>query len=276
MARIRVDTDDLKAKAKDFETAANAFNKAGDEIAAAAMGMPSYDGQLSGPARAAGYEIQRQSREVQALLAGDAQSLQKTAQAFEEANNQAIDAFGQNQELLASHTPDKLQGIDIGNAYLGYRDDGLSETVILCMYGVCNVIPRKGNELVIADFEKKVDDYVKDEKTMWDEWNKTVEAAVIASGLLIGLTIITGGTAAFVAAGLGAAGSIGGEILESKACKDAQTDMAKDTYGAAYYWNIMFGSKGLGPCTTGDDIQDPVDLWKRQNQDIYDPTAPCT
>jgi hypothetical protein len=60
MARIRVDTEDLKAKAKDFESAAEAFARAGDDIAAAAMAMPSYDGQLSGPAPKAGYEIQRQ------------------------------------------------------------------------------------------------------------------------------------------------------------------------------------------------------------------------
>jgi uncharacterized protein YukE len=32
MARIRVNTDDLKSKAKDFDSAADAFNQAGDDI----------------------------------------------------------------------------------------------------------------------------------------------------------------------------------------------------------------------------------------------------
>jgi hypothetical protein len=59
MPRIRVNTEDLKAQAKVFESAAAAFGKAGDDILAAALSMPSYDGQLSGPARTAGFEIQR-------------------------------------------------------------------------------------------------------------------------------------------------------------------------------------------------------------------------
>ncbi len=214
MARMRVDTDDLKNKAEDFASAADAFNKAGDDILATAMSMPSYDGQLSGPAQKAGYEIQSQSRDIQANLSSDAQSLQNTAQSFEAVDNQTVDVLGQNQEALASsNSPTEIKGIDQGNSYLGYRDDGLSDTVILCMYGICNTIPRKGNEAVIADFEKKVDDYEKDKKTMWNEFNKTLLAATAATGLLIGLSILTGGTAAFVAAALGAAGSIGGEAL---------------------------------------------------------------
>jgi hypothetical protein len=58
MTRIRVNTDDLKNEAKDFESAAEAFARAGDDIAAAAMAMPSYDGQLSGPAFKEGQEFQ--------------------------------------------------------------------------------------------------------------------------------------------------------------------------------------------------------------------------
>jgi uncharacterized protein YukE len=41
MVRIRVNTEELKSKAKDFESAADAFGRAGDEIAALAMTMPS-------------------------------------------------------------------------------------------------------------------------------------------------------------------------------------------------------------------------------------------
>jgi uncharacterized protein YukE len=102
MARIRVNTEDLRIKAKDFDSAAEAFNRAGDEIAAFAAAMPSYDGQLSGPARKAGYEIQSQAREMKTALAGDAESLRKTAQAFEETDNQVIDSLATEQSALSN------------------------------------------------------------------------------------------------------------------------------------------------------------------------------
>jgi type VII secretion effector (TIGR04197 family) len=96
MARIRVNTEDVKNKARDFDSAAEAFTRAGDDILAAAMAMPSYDGQLSGPARKMGYEFQQQARELSTALAGDAESLRKTAQAFEEVDNQTTTAFGES------------------------------------------------------------------------------------------------------------------------------------------------------------------------------------
>jgi len=101
MARIRVNTEDLKNKAKDFDSAAEAFNRAGDDILAAAMSMPSYDGQLSGPARKVGYEIQKQARELSTALSGDAESLRKTAHAFEEVDNQTIKSIEDNIMILA-------------------------------------------------------------------------------------------------------------------------------------------------------------------------------
>jgi uncharacterized protein YukE len=103
MGRIRVNTDDLKTKAKDFDSAADAFNKAGDDILSVAISLPSYEGQLSGPARAAGYEIQSQSRDIKAILSGDAQSLQKTAQAFEAVDSQTVNQFGASQSELSDH-----------------------------------------------------------------------------------------------------------------------------------------------------------------------------
>ncbi len=105
MGRIRVDTEDLRNKAKDFDSAADAFNKAGDDILATAMSMPSYDGQLSGPARKAGYDIQSQSRDLKANLSGDAQSLQNTAQSFEAVDSQTVNQLGASQsELSAGNT----------------------------------------------------------------------------------------------------------------------------------------------------------------------------
>jgi uncharacterized protein YukE len=79
MTRIRVNTEDLKAKAKDFESAADAFSRAGDDIAAAAAAMPSYDGQLSGPARKAGAEIQSQARDMKTTLTNDAIAAKRRA-----------------------------------------------------------------------------------------------------------------------------------------------------------------------------------------------------
>jgi type VII secretion effector (TIGR04197 family) len=126
MARIRVNTEDLKNKAKDFDTAAEAFKRAGDDILAAAMTMPSYDGQLSGPARKAGYEIQKQARELSTALAGDAESLRKTAQAFEEVDNQAVDTFESLCANLASSQHQlRLAGVPEihGDHNLGYEID---------------------------------------------------------------------------------------------------------------------------------------------------------
>jgi type VII secretion effector (TIGR04197 family) len=110
MARIRVNTEDLQAKAKDFETAADAFARAGDDIAAAAMSMPSYDGQLSGPARKAGYEIQSQAREMKTALTNDALYLQKAAQDFEAMDNQTVEAIGASQASLTY----ALMGMETG------------------------------------------------------------------------------------------------------------------------------------------------------------------
>jgi hypothetical protein len=59
MTRTRVNTEDLKAQAKIFESSADAFRKAGEDILAVTLALLSYDGQLSGPARMAGYETQR-------------------------------------------------------------------------------------------------------------------------------------------------------------------------------------------------------------------------
>jgi hypothetical protein len=168
MGRIRVNTDDLKAKVKDFESAANAFNTAGDDILATAMSMPSYEGQLSGPARAAGYEIQRQSREVQTLLSGDAQSLQKTAQDFENVNNQTVDIIGENTALLSDSpiyggpggegdAPIKQGGNPDLLAYYDYGD-----SVIFCKNGEClTVTITDKNRAMIEQYEKSVDDYCK-------------------------------------------------------------------------------------------------------------------
>jgi uncharacterized protein YukE len=121
MARIRVNTEDLKNKAKDFDSAADAFKRAGDEIIAAAMAMPSYDGQLSGPARKAGYEIQKQSRELSTALTGNAESLRKAAKAFEEVDNQAVSTFNDSNKSIIEFPLYPLLGKSKGRESPLYR-----------------------------------------------------------------------------------------------------------------------------------------------------------
>jgi uncharacterized protein YukE len=168
MGRIRVNTEDIKNKAKDFDSAAEAFKRAGDDILAAAMAMPSYEGQLSGPARKAGYEIQKQTRELSIALAGNAESLRKTAQAFEEVDNQTVKLFEENSILLSgAFRPGGPGGEDGGpirkagnHDWLGYYDYG--ESVIFWKNGESIIITiTDENRELIEQYEKAVDDYCK-------------------------------------------------------------------------------------------------------------------
>jgi uncharacterized protein YukE len=104
MERIRVDTDKLKEKSKEFETSAGVFSTAGAEILTVAAGLPSYDGQLSTPARAAALEINRQSQDLHRSFMNISQSLTKTAQAFEEVDNRTIVTINKS-EIEISKTP---------------------------------------------------------------------------------------------------------------------------------------------------------------------------
>jgi uncharacterized protein YukE len=101
MARIRVDTEELRKSAKEIAASADAVGKAGDEILAVAASLPSYEGQLSGPAHKAGYEIQSRMRDLKTALAGDSDLLYKAAQDFEAVDGQAVGAIGENQSSLA-------------------------------------------------------------------------------------------------------------------------------------------------------------------------------
>jgi uncharacterized protein YukE len=195
MARIRVNTEDLKNKAKDFDSAAEAFKRAGDDILAAAMAMPSYDGQLSGPARKMGYEFQKQARELSAALAGDAESLRKTAQAFEEVDNQTVNILEENTAMISEALlyPGPEGGDDGpikqgGNLnYLGYFDYG--ESVIFYKNGEPLIIAvTDENRALIEQYEKAVDDYCKALadiiNTIRDLFEGMVDSATIACVLI--------------------------------------------------------------------------------------------
>jgi uncharacterized protein YukE len=127
MERIKVDTTVLREKSKVFETSAGVYAQAGSELLSLVASLPSYDGQLSGPARASALEINRQCQELHDCLLSDAQSLIRTAQAFEEVDGQTITTLAENQTALSSQMPyykalyapaEKDHG---GNDVIGYQ-----------------------------------------------------------------------------------------------------------------------------------------------------------
>jgi uncharacterized protein YukE len=264
MTRIRVNTDDLKNKAKDFESAAEAFARAGDDIAAAAMTMPSYDGQLSGPARKAGFEIQSQSRDIKTALTNDALYLQNAAQDFENVDNQAVDAFTQSQESLL------LFGIsDVwseGSAYLGYNDDPGTNNLIICMYCVCRNIPETtANEEIRNRFKKAVDDYNLARENMWKAfniysvayatWAALVGAPILAGGVVLPLTF--GKIAIAYTAMLTALDTYLGFVEKEK---EASAD-------AAAAWNLLPGA----PSVNGAERAGPYAVRPCSDKDVYEP-----
>jgi hypothetical protein len=261
MTRIRVNTDDLEAKATDFESAAKAFNTAGDDILAAAMSLPSYEGQLSGPARAAAYEIQRQSRDVHASLSSDAESLRRTAQAFEEVDKQAIDAFTRNSEVLFSAINVALsvkQATDVGNSYLGYRDDDLSDVIIICMYGECRHLKKpltEDQQKWFNDFKAQVDAYYAARDRRNEHYNNSNKIYVA----------MLGGVAVNILAAVAAECVLGYEYnQEYNAMKAEEVKMADATEAAAAYYKALFGVE-----YKRDDHQSAETDYQSVYRDIY-------
>jgi uncharacterized protein YukE len=140
MERIRVDTAELKSKSKVFATSAGLYAQAGDEILGFVARLPGYDGQLSGPARAAAAEINRQCKDLYTAYKGDADSLVRIAQAFEEADNQAVTAINESlaafsgvaPEYVEFYSPAPVTKIQGGNKTLGYKY--LSNNVVEIWY----------------------------------------------------------------------------------------------------------------------------------------------
>jgi hypothetical protein len=285
MTRIRVNTDDLKNKAKDFESAAEAFARAGDDIAAAAMAMPSYDGQLSGPARKAGYEIQSQAREMKTALTNDALYLQKAAQDFERVNDQAVDALNQNQEMLMA--AGSLDGgfnpaRSSGTSYLGYNyDPSNPDVIILCLYGVCKkVIITDENRAAINDFILQVDGgtYTNpetgikveiqgyyDAKTKYDAAEITAIGAstgLIALGIVACLTVVAAPAAVAAVTSVAAANAAAVYVQQQ-----AQADMTRATTNAADDWNKII----VGENQVGDPSYNITDQGPGANKPVYEP-----
>jgi hypothetical protein len=216
MPRIRVNTDDLKSKAKDFDAAAEAFRKAGDEIAAFALSLPSYEGQLSGPARKAGYEIQKNSREISADLSGNAESLRKSAQEFEDVDNQTVGILENNTvSLSAAFVPDCPEGEDGGPLRKGGNPDLLcyydyGDSVIIYQFGesiILNVTDE--NREMVEKYIKSVDEFCKNLADMINIFRDmmlqylSVQQIAMILAIYVGLGMLSIPIAAAIAKALG-------------------------------------------------------------------------
>ncbi len=249
MARIRVNTEDLKTKARDFDSAADAFNRAGDDILAAALAMPSYDGQLSGPARKAGYEIQTQCRELKAALSNNAESIRKAALGYEEVDNQAIDTFAVHQEALSIQTasftaqysmPEKTKG---GTEQIGYQYIS-DDYVVIWLNGKYMRIQLSIPPLTETEYQSVMDfiNYINE----YDNYKDDMKDALIAAwkhggtGLLaiIGAAIITGAVGAATAA-LAALGVVIGDTIDEVV---AFFERLKKFHDAANEFNELYQS----------------------------------
>jgi uncharacterized protein YukE len=292
MARIRVNTEDLKNKAKDFDSAAEAFNRAGDDILAAAMAMPSYDGQLSGPARKAGYEIQSQARELKAALSNNADSLRKAAQAFEEVDNRTVESLSQNQEmLLAAGSPggppypyDFQTYNSEGTSCLGYNVDPVNaQTVIICKDGVCKkVLNDEAHKDAVDRYKAAVLAY-KAAKEDMDYHARNIEndavalAGVVGSGMVAGTMFAapTFGLAALGAAITMTAAMI--KIVEDQNWNQEQywlayEELEKAADRAAVAWNeLVPGENQTGDSATTTDSLGLLLPCPGEDKPVYDP-----
>jgi uncharacterized protein YukE len=192
MDRIRVDTDELKAKSKAIETSAGVFAQAGKDILAYSATVPSYDGQLSTSARAAALEINRQCQAVHTSYISDSQSLSKTAQAFAEADSQIITGISNSSDQLAAGSAIGIFGLDIGGipGVIGWIDDG--KTIILWIGGLKMVLDKsKLTEEQLqyyADFKKAVGDVYDNLKSLLIAAGLDASAAIILLAAIIEAT----------------------------------------------------------------------------------------
>ncbi len=264
---LRVNTETLRAYAPKYKATADVFGRDGpailDYIISLLAAMPDYDGRLQQQARADAEEINNWCKDYSLRLGKNADSLLKTAKAFEDVDNQTVIAFAQNEVPRRYQNVDNgdygLEGIDIGTSYLGYRDDGISDTVILCMYGVCKKIVRKGNEKAIEEFEHKVDDYYAAKISRDDIHDNMILAYGGAVVAVLATAAETAGIGAIIVLGV----AVFAYYAEWKNLMEEETKMTDATYGAAYYWDILTGDN-----LSGDDQQD-VGSHNGEYGDIY-------
>jgi hypothetical protein len=164
MKRIRVNTDQLHSTAGDFETAAADIIRTGDEALSVAMSLPEYGGRLSGPARSAGYEIQRRCREMGGGCRDAAAALDSAARGYEAVDGRAVERLRKCQSYvhLSVEQTGPLPDVPIKTGgrkdVLGYEDYG--DYVVLWKKGESVTVYRTlENMSMINQYIKDVDDF---------------------------------------------------------------------------------------------------------------------
>jgi uncharacterized protein YukE len=174
MTRIRVDTEELRKSAKELAASADNIGRAGDEILAVAMALPSYDGQLSGPARKGGYEIESQMKQIQNKINGDSNSLTWIAESFKKADAEMVAGISLQKLILANINTvlQRSSGLvsSNGNHTFGYKDFG--EYVILWKNGQSNLVYKNDRtRIMLTQYCKRVDDCLKFGQKIVDIYN---------------------------------------------------------------------------------------------------------
>jgi hypothetical protein len=203
MKRIRVDTDKLKAHSRQFESSAAVFSQVGKDILSFAVGLPSYGGQLSTPARAAALEINRQCQEVSGCYSSDAQSLARTAMAFEAVDDQTANLFEENLSIVNFAPLGLRSGRKIQNSLssdiiipqegkkgiIAYEED--EDTVTLWVDGKQLIINK--NDPRYLDWKSRIDDFRKAEQNFYTdaiEMLTTLHELINRAGLMLAAVLL--------------------------------------------------------------------------------------
>jgi hypothetical protein len=93
MNRIRVDTDQLQREAGDFDSLGIFIRQLGNHVARIAASMPSYEGQLSGPARTAGMETESRASALNGKQIECARQLSQLSAAYQSVDQETVGSF---------------------------------------------------------------------------------------------------------------------------------------------------------------------------------------
>jgi hypothetical protein len=111
MTRIRVDPDLLRDIAKDFEKTSKDILDGGDNIFSVAISMPSYDGQLSTPAKKTGYEVQSRSKTLSGYYKHDSEVLIEVANRNEVIDKQVVRDFEESRKDIGDYIREGIKEI---------------------------------------------------------------------------------------------------------------------------------------------------------------------
>jgi len=91
--RILVDTEDLRKKARRLKELSGIFRDMGDRMNRVCLGVPSYGGQLSGPANGAATQILYETGVMRDVFQWHGDFLENAAAQFEQTDQERVEAF---------------------------------------------------------------------------------------------------------------------------------------------------------------------------------------